>query len=98
MDGSCIGFKPLNGDYFVVEVNRDTNGANKGPNVAGKDLFFFQLGKDGKLLPIGNDLTYEQISSSPFGGCRKDLNNGAGQYCAAVVIRNSWQMDRQYPW
>ena len=66
----------------------DVNGYIKGPNRLGKDLFMFQIDKDGKLLPMGakgtNYYSYsdEYCSNTGTGGM-----NGAG--CTVKALSDS---------
>ncbi|MFR1673181.1 MAG: type II secretion system protein [Candidatus Gastranaerophilaceae bacterium] len=83
LGGSCTlrkGYYPGYGycaDFFV-----DVNG-NKGPNVAGKDLFYFQLGTD-ILLPGGSDK--EDIWTMKF---EDRCSNGVhSAMCTAWVLYN----------
>lgn len=44
--------------YGIYFIAIDTNGWKNKPNRFGHDFFVFQLGKNGKLLPMGADGTY----------------------------------------
>lgn len=57
-DGSCIAINPQfkNSKYnelFSRMIFIDVNGAYKGPNVAGRDLFFFYINTNGVVKPYG---------------------------------------------
>lgn len=97
-DGVCVGFTPINGDYFIVDVIIDVNGVNKKPNMAGKDLFFFKLGKDSKLLPYGYDWKYEDLISTRGQACNKQQQNSPGYVCASKAMADGWNFKGDYPW
>lgn len=97
-DGVCVGFTPINGDYFLVDVIIDVNGVNKKPNMAGKDLFFFKLGKDSKLLPYGYDWDYENLTANRGQACNKQNQNSPGYVCSAKAMADGWQFKNAYPW
>lgn len=70
----------------------DVNG-DKLPNILGRDLFWFDVGVDGKLYPYGsrdycffNGTTYSNVSTE----C---VTNKKGEYCAAHLIKNGYKMD-----
>ena len=52
-DGTLVLFENTIGYPERVYISVDVNGYGKKPNKLGKDLFMFQLMKDGKLLPMG---------------------------------------------
>lgn len=55
-DGSLILIENvLLGNSLYISI--DVNGAKKGPNRFGHDLFTFQIMQDGKLLPMGTEGT-----------------------------------------
>lgn len=94
-DGSCMGINPMGApDGFLSYVYIDTNGANSGPNIAGKDFFVFLLDQEGTLLPDGYDETLEQLKKT---GCSNDVYNGSAK-CAARIIKEGWVMNSSYPW
>ena len=72
---------------FAIDVNGE-----KGPNVAGRDLFPLYLGFDGKLSPIDN-----QHQGSCWGSnisCDPKTKSGYnGNGCAARIMENGWKMD-----
>lgn len=91
-DGSCIGFKPIDGDVSFVYV--DINGAKK-PNVVGKDFFEFILKYDGKVIPRGYDLSEEDLKNNrncPVSGYY------IGDCSAAKIMRAGWKITDDYQW
>lgn len=92
VDGSCIGFDGADGDYFIVNVYIDINGDKK-PNIAGKDLFRFQFAKDTKLVPVGFNLSDNELKNVCTSG-----SFGTSDQCAAKIIRDGWQIKNDYPW
>lgn len=69
----------------------DLNGT-KLPNVLGKDVFLFNVFFDGNIVkPYGYDKTDTQIKNN----CSK---TGQGQYCAAKIMNDGWQIKKDYPW
>ncbi len=71
------------------EIYVDLNNS-KGPNKFGRDLFVFARSNQG-VLPYGYKASAENIDS----GCSK---SGNGNYCAAKIAREGWQMKDDYPW
>lgn len=74
-------------DKYSSLIFIDTNGS-KEPNTLGKDVFIFKR-QDGILKPFGQELTYDEIDSN----CKTD---GTGEYCAAKIIADGWQL-KNYP-
>lgn len=82
----------------------DINGYKK-PNKFGRDLFMLCLDADRGVIPHSwNDnepstvkKTRQQLksSSSYRYNCSK---NGRGMWCAALVMKDGWQMRGDYPW
>lgn len=97
-DGSCVGFQPINHDYFITDIYIDINGPNKGPNMAGKDFFMFRLGKDGKMLPYGYDLPSNELTKPLQSYCTSHPNLNGGIYCAAKIFNDGWRIKNDYPW
>ena len=89
-DGTCIGLNPDTDSLGVKPkmIFVDVNGSRRGPNVAGKDLFFFYINSDGFVKPWGDN--YQE-------GLLKDLCNSQssskGNTCAARIIREGWQIN-----
>lgn len=101
-DGAFIvvaAFVKTQDDYLMgARVIIDTNGDKK-PNIMGRDVFFFTYylnGSEnlrGKFIPYGNQQSKrESIKTS---NCSKD-NDGYG--CAALIMRDGWKIEDDYPW
>jgi type II secretory pathway pseudopilin PulG len=89
--------------YKVVYFYIDTNG-KKRLNVVGRDIFIFEYWVEnnkhpeyvGRLLPYGYEYTREElISDSDENNCSDDSN---GNYCAALIMKDNWQIIKGYPW
>ncbi len=73
------------------QVFVDINGT-KGPNTLGKDVFWFIVNFNGNIVrPYGYNRTTATINSS----CSKKSD---GNYCAAKIINDGWQIKDDYPW
>ena len=84
----------------------DLNGL-KGPNKIGRDIFFLTIdGEHGNILPFmtnDNEPPYtERTRSELINGvgtynyqCSK---TGRGMWCAALIIKDGWQIKDDYPW
>lgn len=99
-DGSCVGLNATSIDLtknIIGEVYIDVNGSDKGPNILGRDLFIFNLFENGMLLPVGNEISLEELISSR-GSCGSTVfstSNG----CGAVLMKLNWDMNNPlYPW
>lgn len=64
-------------DSHVMQIYIDVNGKRK-PNQFGRDVFVFELRKDGRLYTIGNS---------------NDCPGVADFACAARIMENGWKMD-----
>lgn len=103
-DGAFIGLQSsADENYKVVYFYIDTNG-KKRLNVVARDIFMFEYWirnnehpeYEGKLLPYGHEYTREQLmSDSNPNNCNKTKN---GNYCAALIINDNWQIITGYPW
>lgn len=92
---------------YATSVIIDINSTYNGPNQFGKDTFMFSLWKDGAFLPMGYRSTSECKVPDGFDreflkkgsclsyGCNK---NGRGMWCAALLMKDGWQMLPDYPW
>ncbi len=88
-DGNIVSLTAKYSSNQLVHV--DLNGV-KPPNVIGKDVFMFQVFFDKNIVrPYGYSKTQAQINSN----CSL---NGTGDYCAAKIINDGWQMRDDYPW
>ena len=85
----------------VAAVVIDINGKSK-PNVYGRDIFFFELGCEGRLYPAGgidssvyNNLITTDVWSNPSSIFRcLDGNTYRPSYgCTARLIENGYKMD-----
>ncbi len=83
----------------IIYINIDINGLKR-PNKFGRDYFCFAVVLDttqdmyrptGKLNASGQSQTIETIKSN----CSKE---GTGDYCAAWVMHNNWEIPKDYPW
>lgn len=78
-----------NGIYVIIDIN----GINK-PNKYGKDVFCFTLQSKG-LQPQGVNLTREELLAGSSNSCNR---NSGGEYCAALIMLDNWQIKSDYPW
>ena len=89
-----------------LQVNIDTNG-DKAPNKYGRDQFeynyylYLKINEDspiieGKLLPFGAWYSREELlSPSTQYSCNNEQNKAG---CAALIMKDSWQIKDDYPW
>ena len=84
----------------------DTNGL-KGPNKIGRDLFFFFLdGENGMVFPRSCDDTEsatversrDELKNGPSAEDYQCNKSGRGMWCAALIIKDGWQIKDDYPW
>ncbi|MCD7878431.1 MAG: type II secretion system GspH family protein [Candidatus Gastranaerophilales bacterium] len=86
-DGSLILFENAIKTSSRVYISVDVNGYSKKPNQLGKDLFMFQLMKDGELLPMGaKDTDYYSENDEYCSNISSNSMNGAG--CTYKVLNN----------
>lgn len=92
-----IGSKPIS---FMIVV--DINGKSK-PNILGKDgfVFYIDTAKNG-ILPVGFNNKRNILKTDPNSGCSKkndwmNIHYG-GEYCAALIMNDGWQILEDYPW
>jgi hypothetical protein len=71
------------------EVFVDING-QKGPNIAGRDLFVFGLNINGKLVPgsFWNNYTGEEDIPNSAATCYNQ-----GDACSYEILNNNWEMN-----
>ena len=103
-DGTFVGLQARGGDkYRVVYLYVDTNG-KKRLNVVARDIFMLEywLQNDdypeyvGKLYPYGHEYSKFQLTSTDNeNNCNPTKN---GNYCAALIIKDNWQIVEGYPW
>lgn len=65
----------------------------KGPNIAGRDIFEFSFLEDGKLKPNGYDGAWSSTEGCTDDAIKNNLFIGnGGTVCTARVIEEGWQM------
>lgn len=96
--GNDVG---TNSVSFIVDLN-----GFKSPNIIGRDLFVFSMSKKDtshKLVPYGAYNT----SDMPFGEWKREntqkgsyacSRQGRGQFCAALIMIDGWEIKDDYPW
>lgn len=74
--------------YFWVDIN-----GQKGPNVLGRDFFYFELYSDGKVAESYEAHTYSdsKIDTTFNNLCKTGTSYGAG--CFSKVVKDGWKMD-----
>ena len=89
--------------YKVIYFYIDTNG-KKRLNVLGRDIFVYEYWIEnaahpeyvGKLLPFGHEFDRDElISASNINNCNNTTDGG---YCAALIMKDNWQIIKGYPW
>ncbi len=103
-DGTFVALQSYaDENYKVIYFYIDTNG-KKRLNVVARDIFLFEYWIEnaehpeyvGKLLPFGHEYSRsELISASNPNNCNNTKN---GNYCAALIIKDNWQIISGYPW
>ncbi len=90
--GSC---RKYNSVCAIVYV--DLNGAEK-PNVFGKDLFVFTIINNDTyaFVPYNNELSADMLKNDLLYGCNS--NSESAMNCAAIISKNNWKIDSEYPW
>ena len=89
---------------FVVDVN-----GLKGPNQFGRDAFFLCVDAYNNAviphryndyeLPPYTERSREQLINGPSNeGYQCNKTNGRGMWCAALIMRDGWQIKDDYPW
>lgn len=93
----------------IIPIGIDINGFSH-PNVIGKDFFLYNIIVDyngkfnpPKIVPYGAYNT----SDFPFGEYKRENTKkgtyactkaGRGQFCAALIMMDNWQISSDYPW
>ncbi len=98
-DGTLLAVMSVldtNGNLSYAMVYIDVNG-QKLPNTDGKDMFYYmyyvnQPAGRGKFVPYKLGLERENLKAN---FCAK-TNNGDG--CAALIMKDGWEMRDDYPW
>lgn len=75
-DGTLVMVNYRSGNLKYITV--DVNGYLKRPNKLGQDVFMFQLGANGKLLPMGMEETIYPANNTYCSITSEDQYNGAG--------------------
>lgn len=93
MDGTCIGFNSTGmADWTNIQVFIDINGSNKGPNWVGRDLFFFVYDENtNSIRPAQYNIATPDCAKSIQG-------HPKGWGCAAIIIKDGWTIQNDYPW
>lgn len=88
----------------AMNVIVDLNGFRL-PNKYGRDVFAFTMQHDKKFVPAGIGITnavegehgYDRdyIRDGNGRGCSKDRD---GFWCAALIMMDGWQIEKDYPW
>ncbi len=71
---------------IIVDLNN-----SKGPNMLGKDTFFFERTPKG-ILPSA----YASSKSTINSNCSREVQSG--MYCAAKIMYDGWEIKDSYPW
>lgn len=103
INGVCIGLnrstKQEDGigpyDYLVFI---DVNGSQNKPNVYGKDMFIFQIGKNGEITPFLKGMDIKNMKTCTAEGCCNKNAKYGGTVCSAVIMADGWEMKEDYPW
>jgi len=105
-DGTKIAFEPLTqGTNTFVIIYADINGSQK-PNRFGRDIFSFLVyiysnneRLQGVFLPNGADeFSSREKFLSTCTGCCNRKSSFSGYYCSAVIMHDTWQIKKDYPW
>lgn len=91
-DGTLIALTPIYGQEISIVI--DVNG-QKPPNTNGKDIFYYQYyiynrdpDKIGKFIPFLDNTNRDYLKSA----CGILTNKGHGMGCAALIMRDGWQI------
>ena len=102
---------PVNRYGTSLRINIDING-DRGPNQYGRDVFVFTIfpfdsRSNGKLVPgvnercsngaIHNNLSRDFLVYNGCWTCKHD-HTGTGYGCAAVIMKDGWEIKDDYPW
>ena len=100
-DGTIIAFMFDNfeGKLTTVYLYVDLNGDKK-PNRAGRDIFTFEFSSDvtAKINLSGSGLSKSELLGATRKGCNKNAGDYSGDYCGALIQRDSWEITDDYPW
>lgn len=108
------GVQLMVADTYRVQANSagiliDINGAYTPPNKFGRDVFSFTVRNDYGFVPSGMYSTAECRVPAEGNPGRDFLKNGTclrygcnkesrGNWCAALIMMDSWQIAPDYPW
>lgn len=105
LDGTKIGVDtPIQSKWgitvsILVDINGDAN-----PNIMGRDVFYYIYwvyvnstpSKSGSFIAYGGDWSkYNIINTNAGYACRK---GETGELCAALIMKDGWQISEDYPW
>lgn len=105
LDGTKIGVdSPTESQWGIsiviyIDINGDAN-----PNKMGRDVFKFiywvynnsAQRAWGTIIPYGGDFLRDDCINGNFPyTCRKDKS---GELCAALIMKDNWQIKEDYPW
>ena len=98
-------------DKTHLRINIDINGY-RGPNQYGRDVFVFSIfpfgnSEKGKVVPgtieycsdgaVHNTKSRDFLLYNSCWGCKSD-HTGTGYGCAAVIMKDGWEIKDDYPW
>ena len=87
----------------LINIDVDINGFKR-PNKMGRDYFRFAVALEttqdmykptGRLNASGQSQTRETITGSDTSSCSKGKR---GDYCAALIMHDNWEITKDYPW
>lgn len=79
---------------IVVDINAD-----RGPNIVGRDIFFFVLENNSTQVTLqGYNKSREIMLNNQAEGCNTTAGNVAGRYCGALIQHDGWEIRDDYPW
>lgn len=95
-DGTTVAVSAsfLDDEYGGSNITVDINGPKK-PNKIGRDVFAFQI--------TSRDYTIDKILDSGCGSesretCLDLCKNASRGFCTGIIMKDSWQIKRDYPW
>ena len=104
-DGQLVAFRtPTNTkDGISSLIYVDINGKKK-PNKLGRDVFVFiywvyhpsNVNATGKFIPYGGDWSRAAITGTGYPYCCN--RQKTGELCAALIVKDSWRISKDYPW
>lgn len=99
-DGAALSFaQNTNGSAEYWTILTDIDGANKGQNVMGKDIFMFVIDKDGEFGPYNYfNRDRKGLLAAYDDSCNKNAGVTAGMACSTVIILDGFQIKDDYPW